>query len=139
MQSRIAALLVTVEDPEERRTLLTEALTPPKPQAPSTSVDPASQVDKSMSGLLASLVDTMEGSEVSTPSNDAAFPKQQKSDPGNKADTQPHADDVSTADATQGEAASSSEKPESETEVVEDLLYSSPLQLLQVRALCITV
>lgn len=133
LQRRIAEFLVTVADSEERRTLLKEALTPPEPQAQNASSEAAPQVDKSMSDLLASLMDTMEGSEGSSLSDDAAFPKQQASDPGNKAVTQTPEDDISAANLTEREAASGSGESQSETEVVEDLLHTSPLQLLQAR------
>lgn len=140
LQRRIAEYLATVEDVIERRSLLAEALTPPEkiPSPVPAGVDPRAEA-ASMHELVASLVDTMDTPEAPAQHSklqghsEAHLAGQQRSDRENMS-----FEDDSKAEVRESEGgyridAGADDVSQSQDEVVEDLLHTSPLQLLQAR------
>lgn len=137
LQRRIAEYLTTVEDPVERCELLAEALVPPaptpEPNTPITPPDSTPPCDAAMHELVESLVDTMEASKEHVENaRKARLAGQQPSDRGSTAELNEESTKVRESDDSYGRTVADADAAKLEDEeVVEDLLHTSPLQLLQ--------
>jgi hypothetical protein len=132
LQRRIAEFLATIEDAAERRSLLAEALTPPPPTSESSPDAPSdtplndTAIKKFVESLACSPAASDEPASVLSNAHTAG---QQPAD----RERPEAAGDGSAGQRENGcKGGDSADMAESEGQATEDLLHTSPLQLLQV-------